>query len=227
MFTQPCFIRKNNEALRKKLRKLGYTPFFSTDEEDDNNSKGLGVNHKPWGEPSFFHITDCNYFIKSGFIDCGYNEELFFALAALDDRNDYMQWFTDGKDWVLCDRDDFKEYFFYLYNRGEYKIFDLGKFKKATANELIKHFGRTHWIIYVVNSFFLVLGLLELAVFCWGFYLLLLEDELRIPELAFLGTFIIILLFGFYLIIREYGKSRGYFRKSRKIKGYIKKRRMD
>lgn len=224
MFTQPCFIRKNNEALRKKLRKMKYVPFYSIDEKDDKNSKGLGVNHKPWGEPSFFHITDCNYFINSGFIDCGDNEELFFALAALNDRNDYMQWFTDGKDWVLCDRDDFKEYFSYLYNRGEYKIFDLGKFKKATAKELINHFGRIPWIIYVVNSFFLVLGLLELVVFCCGFYLLLLEDELRIELLAFFGTLIIILLLGFYFTIREYVKSIGYFRK---IKGYIKKRRMD
>lgn len=208
MFIKQCFIRKNNEVLRKKLRKIGYVPFYSTDDKYAKNSKGLAVNHKPWGEPSFFHITDCNYFIKEGFIDCGDNEKLFFALAALNDRNDYMQWFTDGKTWVLCDRDDFIDMYSVLHSGGKYSISSLDKFKKATDNELIKHFGRTPWVIYFLNSFFLVLGLLELVVFCWGFYLLLLEDELRIELLAFFGTLIIILLLGFYFIIMEYFRNR-------------------
>lgn len=36
------------------------------------------------------------------FIDCGTNEELFLAIAALRDDTDENQWFTDGYHWEIC-----------------------------------------------------------------------------------------------------------------------------
>lgn len=67
-------------------------------------------------------------------IDCGTNEELFLALAALRDDVDTYQWFTDGKEWFQCQ---------YLKAGMHYQdkpeiLFE--KWHKATVNELIEHF---------------------------------------------------------------------------------------
>lgn len=73
-------------------------------------------------------------------IDCGTNEELFLAIAALRDDTNYMQWFVctsdykefDGKEWKVGDfdlntcPDDFDNI--------------LPHWRKATVNELIEHF---------------------------------------------------------------------------------------
>ena len=102
-FIQPCFIRKNTPEIRKKLEDLGYKPSYP-------------IFIYPEG---FKHIAACNFFgskyygvsddevshhgeikdaIKNGgMIDCGDNEDLFLALAALRDDSDYMQWFVSPK----------------------------------------------------------------------------------------------------------------------------------
>ena len=66
-------------------------------------------------------------------VDCGTNEELFLAIAALRDGTDkYTQWFTDGNHWYqnkISDR--------------EVERFGAGdpiSYHKATVNELIEHF---------------------------------------------------------------------------------------
>lgn len=144
MFTQPCFIRKNNKALRDRLSKMGYVPFYSTDDKDDNNSKGLGVNHKPWGEPSFFHIHNCNYFIESGFIDCNDNEELFFALAALRNDTDEGQWFIMDIDiYIHIDKGD---WFMATDINGKYHVgtkIEPCYCHKASVKELRNHFRKS------------------------------------------------------------------------------------
>lgn len=127
-FTTPCFIRKNTANIRNRLKELGYycnpylgwnnlytsifgpTSIYSLDDDDINGLK---------------EIYD--------FIDCGTNEELFLAIAALRDGTDkYMQWFTDGNHWYqnkISDR--------------EVERFGAGdpiSYHKATVNELIEHF---------------------------------------------------------------------------------------
>ncbi|NDV63892.1 hypothetical protein D0T60_01335 [Bacteroides sp. 224] len=75
--------------------------------------------------------------LKQGFIDCGDNEDLFFAIAALRDDTDIFQWFTDGEKWVISDIHhllELKEYF-------EEIGFDYSKTHKATVGELISHFN--------------------------------------------------------------------------------------
>lgn len=67
-------------------------------------------------------------------------------------------------------------------------------------------------VIKVLDIFIVVLALIELVVFI-SFYKLLLEDKLNIPVLLFLGLLILLILYGFYKSIIEYGRSKGYFKK--------------
>ena len=139
MFTQPCFIRKNTPELRKKLEELGYNryPLWMADWSDDDSRY-------------VYLVTDVLYYTypqeptnpKNGeYIDCGTNEELFLALAALRDDTDINQWFI-----MDCD--------VYLHiNKGDWFIStDRNKGKhigtqidpmychKATVEEIIEHF---------------------------------------------------------------------------------------
>lgn len=90
-FTTQCFIHKNTANIRNRLKELGYycNPYlgwhnlftcvfginsvYSLDDYDTNGLKEI-----------------------DGLIDCGTNEELFLAIAALRDDTDKNQWFTDG-----------------------------------------------------------------------------------------------------------------------------------
>lgn len=90
-FIQPCFIRKNNPKLRKKLEDLGYK--YST--FDDLKLDGIITfpNRNDYSVWSNYHF-DRKITLKS-YIDCGTNEDLFLALAALrDDFDDENQWFV-------------------------------------------------------------------------------------------------------------------------------------
>lgn len=131
-FTTPCFILMNTLELRKKLEYLGYkigneysivNKFLATD-----NDEMFGIKNP-------YIPEECN-----GYIHCGFNEELFLAIAALRDDTNYMQWFVctsdykefDGKEWKVGDfdlntcPDDFDNI--------------LPHWRKATVNELIEHF---------------------------------------------------------------------------------------
>ena len=68
---------------------------------------------------------------NTSYIDCGINEELFLAIAALRD-DDINQWFTDGIRWELCGVDEASYY--------GWKNIYKSVFHKATLEELIKHF---------------------------------------------------------------------------------------
>ena len=68
-------------------------------------------------------------------VDCGTNEELFLAIAALRDDTDKNQWFTDDDKWILCPEIKFSTY--WVYNDVDV---NLDVIHKATVNELIEHF---------------------------------------------------------------------------------------
>jgi hypothetical protein len=120
-FTTPCFIRKNTEALREKLEEVGYK-MLSPIEYDNLECSDNWVN-------DIKSLNDCNGF------DCGTNEELFLAIAALRDDTDKYQWFTDGNKWILCPEIKFSTY--WVYNDVDV---NLDVIHKATVNELIEHF---------------------------------------------------------------------------------------
>ena len=90
MFTQSCFIRKNTPELRKKLEELGYK--YSG---RDTESWGTSALYCFYGE--YYEVYPAQPSRYHSIVDCGTNEELFLALAALRDDSDYMQWFVCTK----------------------------------------------------------------------------------------------------------------------------------
>lgn len=126
-FTTLCFIRKNTQELRKKLIELGYK---SSRVIDDNEELCLAT-----GLNKYTHITNDMFDSKdphitwncAGRIDCGTNEELFLALAALRDDTDKFQWFISPEG-------------IWAYNKNNDSISVSPKWRKATVYELIEHF---------------------------------------------------------------------------------------
>lgn len=83
-FIKSCLINKNTLELRKKLENLGYKlkgkfKDFSFIYCKNGYYSTPSVNEKP---------------PKDYYIDCGKNEELFLAIAALRDDSDINQWFV-------------------------------------------------------------------------------------------------------------------------------------
>lgn len=144
-FKQPCFIRKNTPELRKKLEELGYKPchrmtiypnaykniavcnFFG--------SRYYGVSDDETTRPG--NITDA---IKNrGMIDCGTNENLFLAFAALRDDSDINQYFICDKVSITLGKTYYSgDYLYYQYD----EFFDKQNWHKATVEELIEHFKK-------------------------------------------------------------------------------------
>lgn len=97
-FTTPCFIRKNTERLRESLKRLGIRPLLSNE-----RLNAIGDNIKVYhGREAVF---SCSYSqeLYGHFLDCGTNESLFLAIAALRDDTDNNQMFINGKgDWGIC-----------------------------------------------------------------------------------------------------------------------------
>ena len=135
MFIQPCFIRKNTPELRKNLEELGYEPYRLIKQHPNiwhgissfTNSTYYGL-----GKNELENYAPKEHYEGKHFVDCGTNEELFLALAALRDDSDYMQWFTDEEKW-------FK--FGGIIQNG----FIIDKethllYHKATVEEIIEHF---------------------------------------------------------------------------------------
>ena len=127
MFTQECFIRKNSNVLRRKLRNIGYL-----DNTTINYNKKLiailGDNYYTYKDYEHFYKLRSESYI-SRCIDCGDNEDLFLAIAALRDDSNEHQWYTDGTRWNFNKLDP----------KYDWMIDD--SWHKATVEELIKHFN--------------------------------------------------------------------------------------
>lgn len=101
MFTTKCFIRKNTPELRGKLKKMGYQVCHCA--EGATAVFLMAVE----GDIHAVHYEELDIFadeVKSGkckLIDCGDNELLFLALAAMRDDTDKDQLFTNGIDWAI------------------------------------------------------------------------------------------------------------------------------
>ena len=129
-FTTPCFIRKNTANIRNRLKELGYycNPYLGW-----NNlctcMFGI-ISVYSWRDDDINALKEIY-----DFIDCGTNEELFLAIAALRDDTDKNQWFTDGDKWILCPEIKFSTY--WVYNDIDVNIDTV---HKATVDELIEYF---------------------------------------------------------------------------------------
>ena len=122
IFSTPCFIRKNTIELRKKLEEFGYTIMMGYDTGFIMTSPQNKVVYIPTGKK--IEVSD-DY---GEYIDCGENEQLFLAIAALRDDTDRHQWFCDDDGRWEKSEDDMPSK--YMQMNGH----------KATVKELVEHF---------------------------------------------------------------------------------------
>lgn len=127
-FTTPCFIRKNTPELRKKLERLGYKL---------NNGKWMGKylatfrikETKEWryvASPEWDLQNNPDIDVS---IDCGTNEDLFLAIAALRNDTDDYQWFVDATN--------------FWFKRPALSLFPIAvPPHKATIEEIIQRFKK-------------------------------------------------------------------------------------
>lgn len=136
-FTTPCFIREDTEYLRKKLKKLGYTPF------DDDKRDGLVADKSGY----MYSILENN--LISSTYNCGTNEELFLAIAALRDDTNENQWFVADSPLSVSYDDTVGNDHYFTEPKGSVFFWDenwnhatiiSGNYHKATVKELIEHF---------------------------------------------------------------------------------------
>ena len=134
-FTTPCFIRKNTEALRKKLEEVGYK-MLSPIEYDNLECSDIGLI-------DIKSLNDCNG------IDCGTNEELFLALAALRNDTNKFQWFIAESSLSVSFDDAIGNDHYFVKPKGRFFFWGIefqnatiisGNFRKATVDELIEYF---------------------------------------------------------------------------------------
>jgi len=131
-FIQHCFIRKNTPELREKLEEIGRKLLFSA---RYGYRKELFTMR---GERGLVQAYNGLASTKT-IIDCGTNEEMFLALAALRDDTDYMQWFIcgDNESMFKVDKPDMSvEKYIHEYMDG----WDTEGYRKATAEEIVEHF---------------------------------------------------------------------------------------
>lgn len=142
MFTQPCFIRKNTPELRKKLEELGYIPSTMNKLLEEAPTlvamELLRGDSKFYGEPFIYAIVK-TFENQIKFIDCGTNEDLFLAIAALRNDTNYGQWFVfDVESFLNLKRGDWVKFI----GHDENVINSLKYSHKATVQELIEHFSK-------------------------------------------------------------------------------------
>lgn len=147
-FTAPCFIRKNTPELRKKLEELGYEPtrvIFDNERlciataVNGEYAKYTNITNEMFDSTNPHETWNC-----SGRIDCGTNEDLFLALAALREDSDYMQSFTNGEEFILCEKKSWLDGkipdLIHKRDLSIAVVSMLYNYHKATVEELIEHF---------------------------------------------------------------------------------------
>lgn len=155
MFTQPCFIRKNTKELQNRVYRLGGRSGNCIWESEFNT---LLVVDKDNFRCYDDELDNAEKLIEKGFIDCGTNEKLFLALAALRNDTDKYQLFVDKEGNLFrCLENEFSHFKFddkiigeivNAMGTGSYPCFgeplvpyeDTNYWHKATPEELIEHF---------------------------------------------------------------------------------------
>lgn len=130
-------IDEVSDYIDSYLKDLGYTKI-------DNGIKGGNYTYT-LRNGKFFHIEKRINVENTKIIDCGSNEQLFLAAAAMSDNTDYMQWFvcTTGYEEIG------KNIEYVCYKEGDFSLYTLkenfrGKhWRKATLEELINHFKKS------------------------------------------------------------------------------------
>lgn len=131
MFIQNCFIHKNTKELCEKLNEIGYRVLPNL-----FGMVGLSTMTNGICVPSVSNERDNGY-------DCGENEHLFLAIAAIRDDTDKYQLFFQNED-IKCKYpiESIHEKFHHICvdtETLEY-IDHKDEWHKGTVEELIKHF---------------------------------------------------------------------------------------
>lgn len=144
-FITPCFIRKNTPELRKKLEELGYKcSSLRRDRSCLYTTVYFNVYHSIHPE-----WLDNEYIRKPYDVDCGTNEELFLAIAALRDDTNENQWFIADSPLSVSYDDTVGNDHYFTEPKGSMFFWDInwmhatiisGNYHKATVEELIEHF---------------------------------------------------------------------------------------
>ena len=131
MYTAACFIRKNTKELRDKLSSITGTErwLFSL-----RNGYGNYIIHNQYIDSSDNSVEDNN----CDLIDCGDNEDLFLAIAALRDDSNEHQWFV----WDFEEGDEGKGDRWKIYDNDSNWCWWIFEVHKATVEELIGHFKK-------------------------------------------------------------------------------------
>lgn len=149
-FTTPCFIRKNTEELRKKLEDLGYNLAYGRC--IDCSCLATSAFHGQYMSIAEEIYDSTNPHITYNCAnrkDCGTNEELFLAIAALRDDSNYMQWFITDSPLSVSYDDSIGNDHYFTEPKGSMFFWDenwnhatiiSGSYHKATVEELINHF---------------------------------------------------------------------------------------
>lgn len=123
-FTTPCFVRVEDAEKRKELIRW-------------IRDMNMMYCHDP--ESRIICVCTDRVSALNGFkigIDCGDNIFIFRALAAMNDENDYMQWFTDGESFELCTGIEYLKEDLIPCDLQERKDF----WRKATVTEIVEYF---------------------------------------------------------------------------------------
>ena len=153
-FIQPCFIRKNTPELRKKLEELGYTSSYPIRQHPEVYKNIAACN---FFGPHYYGVSTDeasrpgntkDAIRKRGFIDCGDNEDLFIALAALRDDTDKEQWFITYKGShpymsyaaILCRENKWEDEYIKETHRASFIYTKPEDYHKAGVEELIKFY---------------------------------------------------------------------------------------
>lgn len=137
-FIQECFVRnpENKFRLIVELERLGYRSMYL---EWRNNIEGANLVC----EGQTWHCTDSDN--KPWCIDCGTNEDMFLALAALRDDTDKGQWFICTEEYISVHTMDFVKVGTWQLNTSLDRLtYGLSRlWRKATAEEIVEHFKDT------------------------------------------------------------------------------------
>lgn len=143
-FTTPCFIRKNTANIRNRLKELGYycNPYLGWHNLCTCMFGIISVYS--WRDDDINALKEIY-----DFIDCGTNEDLFLAIAALRDDSNYMQWFIADSILSVSYDDSIGNDHYFTEPKGIMFFWDenwdnatiiSGRYHKATVDELIEHF---------------------------------------------------------------------------------------
>lgn len=128
-FTTPCFVRVEGEE--EKTRLITWILDIGNSYREDASGyiiACLGSRYENVHQ-------SIQYSLVENLIDCGTDIELFKALAAMNDKNDREQWFTDTADgFSKCSVDRWLDEWQPEYH-DRYSIW-----RKATAEEIVEHF---------------------------------------------------------------------------------------